>query len=847
MRIRFDLDFDGDAWPGPLHERQAVAGERWVGPQGLLSTIEIALGLTGDHAPPALRVAALARAVSNVEGFWSGSAEVDAMATAAVLLQWRDTLRLAGWSGAPVGAARVDQLAAVTRDVPPGQPDRLDAVIRCLQARSADIDRVETLTPIDELPWLWRTALAQLEARGTRVDVVAPAAVAMAPPDSDLARCRQRVFQPRRDGSLQLLRPPGPLAAADEVAAWLAAQPTLEGVVVIGADAVLDGALARHGLPVTGATRPVGLLGLLPLVLRAAVTPPDPAVMRELLLLPCTPFDADLTQRLVDALLAWPAVGSEDWNAALATADPDTGFLLTPCQRADEYDIEHAHECARLVHRYFDERRDDGAEWSCAAEHGSRVLQMMAPLRADPTLPPPRLSLILALVDEAARGVDATTPWPAQAGLRAVDAPGAVVGAAPVVVWWGFTSDRVAALPRLPFLRSEVGALEAAGVRLLDAGTLCRLRAERWRRPFMHAGEALMLVCPRVGENGGDLFPHPQWDVVVAAAGDATACVSLESASPFRHPVAPRVRPALEPLPTPRHALRAPPDQIALREVESPSSVGSLVGCSLRWALSYAARLRGGRSAPLSAHEVLLGRLAHALFAWLFKKQVPPPDREIEGRVRAWLGDEGPRRVGALFLPGQERLRDHETLRMIDAARDFATLLRDAGAIVEAVEADLPITDGPLRLTGRTDMLVRVGDVRTVVDLKWSGDSFHRDELASGTAYQLAAYARLADAAGVAYYVITSRRLLASREASLTSGAPVDGPSVAAMYSALENAVLARAGEIRAGDVRACGVPTDQGEPPLAKSRIEGGRLQLTAPCGRCDFSGLCAQEATHA
>ena len=36
MEIRFDPDFDGGAWPGPLHDREAVAGEAWLGELGLL-------------------------------------------------------------------------------------------------------------------------------------------------------------------------------------------------------------------------------------------------------------------------------------------------------------------------------------------------------------------------------------------------------------------------------------------------------------------------------------------------------------------------------------------------------------------------------------------------------------------------------------------------------------------------------------------------------------------------------------------------------------------------------------------------------------------------------------------
>lgn len=41
MKIRFDPDFDGGAWPGPLVGRDAAAGEAWLGQLGFLDRLEL--------------------------------------------------------------------------------------------------------------------------------------------------------------------------------------------------------------------------------------------------------------------------------------------------------------------------------------------------------------------------------------------------------------------------------------------------------------------------------------------------------------------------------------------------------------------------------------------------------------------------------------------------------------------------------------------------------------------------------------------------------------------------------------------------------------------------------------
>ena len=79
MHIVFDPDFDSGAWPGPLAGRDAVAGEAGVGPDGFLDQLETRLGLGGPRVSQVERIASLLAPVGQVDGFWSRSAEADAI------------------------------------------------------------------------------------------------------------------------------------------------------------------------------------------------------------------------------------------------------------------------------------------------------------------------------------------------------------------------------------------------------------------------------------------------------------------------------------------------------------------------------------------------------------------------------------------------------------------------------------------------------------------------------------------------------------------------------------------------------------------------------------------------
>jgi hypothetical protein len=118
-------------------------------------------------------------------------------------------------------------------EVLPGIPDRLLAITQHLSPSGNDISHLIVFHPLDKLPLCWQQILHTLEQTGTTVTAkdISPARAG-----GDLAAARQDEFQPKVDGSLQLLRPSNPSTAAQEVAAWLSGLDRLDQTVIIGPD-----------------------------------------------------------------------------------------------------------------------------------------------------------------------------------------------------------------------------------------------------------------------------------------------------------------------------------------------------------------------------------------------------------------------------------------------------------------------------------------------------------------------------------------------------------------------------------------------------------------------------------
>ncbi len=862
MRIVFDPDFDDGYWPGPLGGKRASAGEDWVGPSRFVQVLETALGLAGPRPSSRERAARLVPAIRSTDGFWSASAAVDPFATARRLLAWRDALAMGGWRGGGT-ARRLRALSAVTAAAAQGLPDRLRAIDDALARRSPDIESLELFVSPADLESLWQRTLHLLEQRGTRISECTLPPVASRD-GSDVAGARNGRFVPSGDGSLRLLRPSGPLEAAEEVAAWLASLGASSETVIIGCDPALDAALHRHGLPTIGAATHVNesaLLQLLPLVLDLGWMPQDPQRAYQLLSLQASPVPGDVAWRLRDALALWPAVDSDAWRDAMAAGlaaienedrrarvKARLGVLWDArVPRAGGYPAAEVSRRGEMLRAWLLARAavadTNVSSWHAAASQCGVLLDLvrlsgLAELSA---------AQLRHLVIEATGSVETGSPFSPRAGMHGVGRPGGIAGAARLVVWWRFDSSTTPGIERLPLTGAERGELRALGVALPEPARVAAARARRWRRPLDQASERLLLVCPEKDREGEELHPHPVWDELVSRVdSERKRRVVAEQAllrTSMADLVAKRPRTLLA-VPSLHAKWTVPADRVRRREKESPTSVEKLLQCPFQWLLQYVAKLRapGSDQVDEGTSPRLLGELLHNIMNRLFEGGGRAP---AAAAVEAGLifDREGPRLVAALFLPGSDAQRERVRRAATETARTLYGLMAAGKLKVLAAEQDRVGTAFGTEFGGRVDLVL--GEPPRILDLKWGGANRKRDALKTGTAIQLAAYAFLERAPDgsfppVGYFVMDAQRLLTTDPTAFPGAERVEGLSPEETWGVLQRSYDEAWKIMSEGEVAAPGVGEVQRNARVKKDTLEDGRLAMPSRCQWCDYTALC-------
>jgi len=839
IQVIFDPAFDEGAWPGAVPQPGAAVGQAWVGLEGLVEALEVRLALAGPGRAEGRRAAALVPRLLRQEGFWSESARVDPLGTARLLLRWRDTLRMGGWRGQSA-SARLQALDELTAPHP-GLPDRIQAILDRLSRHGSPFRQVVARS--QPLERLGRDLLERLQAHHV------PLAASQAA--GDLESARGGAFTPSRDGSLQMLRPGGPLEAAEEVAAWLAVQPDLEQTLVLGPAPVLDSALHRAGLPTVGAAEARGqscLLQLLPLVLACGWDPPDPDRVLELLTVGVGPIPRGVGASLARALGQWPAVGSQVWNDHLDSALQDREYADSV--RARVQTLLHG-EVARSggfpaeVARRRADRLVSWLQGRLGTEETSRESWLAAlqqvrefdALVAEAGLESLSEAQLQRLVAQATDSVSSPPAHSACAGLHPLGGPACVAGPARRIVWWNFCLSTVVQPARLPLTGEERRALLDLGVELPDPGRQARARAEQWRRPLQQATQALVLVCPLRADGGAPEFPHPLWDEIAARAGQQGR--DLESRRPFGEAVAPRVPRQARPLAAPRRFWSVPPGSVPPRGQESPGSLSKLIGCPFSWAVHYVGEARAGGARRLPDEAALLGRLAHEILARVLPAAAAEPGSARQ-RAETLFDEIGPTLAAPLFLPGADAARARARRLAGTSAEVLALHLRRAGMQVTCVESTFQRQGLDGRVEGRVDLVV--GPPSTILDLKSSTQGSFVKLLQQGTAYQLATYSYLLEGAPVGYFTLEDGALLVTRPGLFEKARVVEGPEPDQTWHGLEQAVRVRHRELAEGRLESPANPGPDGETGADQDGLVEGRLVLAPPCRWCEFTVLCGQ-----
>ena len=859
MQILFDQDFDNGAWPGPLGNKDTSFGEAWLGPIGFIDLLENQLGLTGKYLSNTERALRLIQPMNTQEGFWSKSATVDPMGTAKKLLNWRDDLCLQGWQGQGK-SQRLRELAAVTQKIEPGMPDRLQAIVERAKKHPPDIEEINLFESEKNQFSAWRKFLALMRGHSTKVQTLA---LPLIEAFGDLGGSQRETFIPKGDGSLQLLRTPGYYEACEEAAAWMASLPKDSSRLVVWPDPGLDAALHLHGHPTLGASSELhgnALLGILPLMLELAWDPQDPKIAFELLSMPVNPIRPAIAEELIDALHKWPAVNSPDWKRVLEKtlvelvptpkeqkrASKRLATIFTPTvSRAARYPATEITIRTQLVEEWAHAFCVQKPEFEAKCESVHRQCAVLTGMIESCGMKDfSRLELVF-LVREATQTSTQASVYPAQAGVGCVYEPGAIAGPVDYVLCWDFTLSNYSPTNTISLSDAERSELEASGIKLMSATQKVLQQASRWRRPFGMARKAVLCVSPQRSREGNEEFPHPAWDEIKSRVREERPDLLEVSkiipageikthSPPYRAPVR-----SIEKIEVPKGAL-------PLRKVESPSSIGRLLGCSLAYGLHYIARIKPGRSWELMepTSPLALGSLSHDLLALVqeeVKKGKVQTVEQGKQRIQECFDELAPKLVAGLFLPGNQDVLTNLKARLTHAVQDIMTLVEQANMQVREVEHDLEVDALGIRVGGRLDLLM--GEPTLVLDFKWSGTTSKKESLLRGTAYQLAIYSRLLkkplnkEYPGVAYYVLKDGSLLTNQD-GYPIGEVCQGPDPSTTWAALDRAFARAHDQLRNGQLFAAG----NVEAPTKSDSIKEGELVLKSNCEYCSYGALCGQ-----
>jgi len=791
------------------------------------------------------------------DGFWSLSAQVDPFGSALRLLQWRDELKLSGWSGQGK-SERIKQLAELTKDVAPGIPDRLAVIEKTLVTRKTAIEEVALFENERQFSKLVQKVLTGLVRQGTKKKIkdLAPAKA-----QGDLAACQAAGFEPQGDGSLQLLRTPGHIEAAEEAAAWLSSLPKDSTSLVVRPDPVLDAALDRHGLPTLGASTDSqrnSALSVLPLILELAFEPQDPQAAFELLHLPVSPIRPSLARRLITALHNWPALRGEAWQKAMQAGQAlikdeaerhriskrVEAIFSAGLKRSERYPAKEISRRVRLLEDWLQAYRVYNPEIEGQLDALTRQCEVLTGMLAACKMHDFSAFELGFLVDQATQATSLDSTHRAQAGLRSLDAPGAIAGQTDYLLIWDFCLSKFVRPGGIPLSAAEWREMKQAGVAIAEPAEQALLQASRWRRPFRLTRKAVVCVCPRRTTDGAEEFPHPAWDEIRSRATEGLSERLTTSRVITLTPIERKVhapRALVEPTPVFSIAKKS----LSPREVESPSSLGELLQCPLRYALHYPARIRSGASRPLAraGDALILGSLAHELLADVLGEIKDPasyPLEKAQKKIEQAFDARAVSLAADLFLPGNEDLRSNLKNHLGQVLREVFELCKRGGHTIAGVEERVEAEALGIKVGGYVDLLL--GGPKVVIDFKWSGAGRRQAELESGSALQLAVYSHLVRDKHskvyprVAYLIIVGSRLLACDD--LPGAEIVKGPGPKKTWDALEKSFGELWTTIASGKLTAAGV----GEQAIKKSGIKDGFLKLKANCEYCDYSALCGR-----
>jgi hypothetical protein len=787
---------------------------------GLLGLLETYLGLSRPEVGTAHRVTSYLghlRKQAEQSRFYSRSLEADGVGTSAKLLSWRDEWRLGGWDGtAPPGSPqRLREMAEVEQsangNIPPGEAERLAAVLAALDSERTPIESVLLVDPLDSFPRAWRKVLARLpnvrewqpepQGEGLLRELQLRALEAVSQGKLN------PLADPITDGSVVLVQASTREAAEHWLSTYCRQTPADRLLVCESYGDSVDATMMATGGASSGFRHISGLrpaLQALGLALEMCWDPVDVGRLVEFLSHPVGPFRRNARARLARAVAEQPGIGGKAWESAKQdiraeeggeTVLDDIAFWLESERWSrdtgapvDALLVRIERLAAALRKRLADDSPLN-ATLGAALEQCAAVRDGLLEVKSQgtPNITPRVVEQLLA----RATPMSAGNPFaPAQVGcIRAESDAAACIEPADEVIWWMPSTPQLPA--PLSWTKSELEALSNDGVELPNPKRELELLAWQWLRPLLAARKRFVMVLPPPGEE-----EHPVRQLLLKLSPALKHCVDLDAqlGSEFVGTLAENLE---------RVALPHTPDAleldvpIALPAIDqSYTSMSELFNAPALFAFKRAARLRPTSILEAKDGNNLLGTLAHRVFEKLFQQMgcLKWTDEQaltwFRENVDSLLATEGAVLLMHGAGVGQYRFRSV----CEDAIRSMMRHLRAAGAT--KVHTELPVagTLGDVSLVGKIDLLVELCGGKTVaLDMKWGGDSRYAATLLNGQHLQLALYSSLyqqqtgVTPAALGYFILESGAMYVSAPDVIPT-AQVRTPTLGATASLIQQA-----------------------------------------------------------
>jgi hypothetical protein len=846
MVLHFSHAFDGVVHAPP---HPARSDEYFVGPYNLLQWLEVQTGRNGyARNTNYLRIELYRQALGQYlderkeTPFFQSSFLADRFATAETLLNWRDELLMAGWHFQPDAdmperlavLAGVEQLFREKRMQPEmyaatsGMADRFHDLLQILPQRPIGIEQILLYEPLDlQTPVVQRviTALAaqQIPVVELNISGEAPAGSLLA----DLQNGVSTTGQP--DQSLGILRARRDSDAATFLAQALREKPEHQPFFLLPEmDLLLEQNLVNEGFPPMGVlsnslARPsLQVLKLAPAFLWEPV---DVFKIMEFVTLPIKPLDPGLALEIARVMAEKPGMFSDAWYATVF------GYLEQaelPEKARQQYEFwfgrrrypadrpapkRDAVALYAYLQEWAYEESANNASLLVLAEQARRIRELLE------TLPEQRIGFLE--LERIVRTIYEPSPLQlaeAEAGSFAyAHQPGAVAVPVNDLIWWNCLFENKAPQPD-KWQKQERQYLENQGV-IPENARRQRLRQQLLqRRPLLQARRSVLLVIPEQADGAEAVAPLLYGDLEAVFGEELLRKITFHLDNEYDRTRFAEWMAAPDPvlLPTRQPGRTRPQLHIARpawlfdSDYETPTQLENLFYYPHRWFFRQKLKLYRAHLLSVTGDNTLLGSLAHRFFEKLLKEDFTRLQR---ADLNAWVEQEAadllPREGATLLLYGREPNRLAFLARVKNAAWSLVSQLRSNGWEVEQTEMELEGFIGEMPVRGKADLVLRRGEEKAIVDLKWSGAKRRKELIQNGEDLQLILYARLLPPPDqwphTAYFILDEGKIIARNNAAFKDaivagrGQEDHAAACAAIFEKMEKTYRWRMQQIRQG------------------------------------------------